>query len=208
MSKLTYLLQTAGLAFVLAALMAPVIIKKLRELKFGQKILEDGPTWHKGKQNTPTMGGVIFIAAMTLAVLTTLPAMASAHDYRALVMLGLSLVFGGIGMIDDWTKIRKKRNKGLTALQKLLLQAGYTLPKYGADGDFGDECLNAVKAFQRDNKLTVDGIVGAKTWEALLNGKNIARSYKIIINDVNEAAKNKIVEYLDNAKITAVVQEV
>lgn len=82
MSKLTYLLQTAGLAFVLAALMAPVIIKKLRELKFGQKILEDGPTWHKGKQNTPTMGGVIFIAAMTLAVLTTLPAMASAHDYR------------------------------------------------------------------------------------------------------------------------------
>ena len=122
MSKLTYLLQTAGLAFVLAALMAPVIIKKLRELKFGQKILEDGPTWHKGKQNTPTMGGVIFIAAMTLAVLTTLPAMASAHDYRALVMLGLSLVFGGIGMIDDWTKIRKKRNKGLTALQKLLLQ--------------------------------------------------------------------------------------
>ena len=42
MSKLTYLLQTAGLAFVLAALMAPVIIKKLRELKFGQKILEDG----------------------------------------------------------------------------------------------------------------------------------------------------------------------
>ena len=122
MSKLTYLLQTAGLAFVLAALMAPVIIKKLRELKFGQKILEDCPTWHKGKQNTPTMGGVIFIAAMTLAVLTTLPAMASAHDYRALVMLGLSLVFGGIGMIDDWTKIRKKRNKGLTALQKLLLQ--------------------------------------------------------------------------------------
>ena len=56
----------------------------------------------------------------------------------------------------------------------------------GADGDFGDECLNAVKAFQRDKKLTVDGIVGAKTW----------------------AAKNKIVEYLDNAQITADVQEV
>ena len=54
MSRLIYILQTAGVAFVVAVLLAPIIIKKLRELKFGQKILEDGPTWHKGKQNTPT----------------------------------------------------------------------------------------------------------------------------------------------------------
>ena len=54
MKNLIYILQTAGIAFVLAVLLAPVIIKKLRELKFGQKILEDGPTWHKSKQNTPT----------------------------------------------------------------------------------------------------------------------------------------------------------
>ena len=56
MSTLIYILQTAGVAFVVAVLLAPIIIKKLRELKFGQKILEDGPNWHKGKQNTPTMG--------------------------------------------------------------------------------------------------------------------------------------------------------
>ena len=93
-------------------------------------------------------------------------------------------------------------------LQKLLLQAGYTLPKYGADGDFGDECLNAVKAFQKDNKLTVDGIVGAKTWAALLNGKKIARSYKIIIDGLKKKKKNKVKKYLANAQITAVVQEV
>ena len=99
------------------------------------------------------------------------------------------------------------KGKDVANLQKLLMQAGYSLPKFGADGDFGDECLSAVKAFQKNKKLIVDGIVGAKTWEALLNGKNIARSYKIIINDVNEAAKNKIMEYLDNAQITAVVQE-
>ena len=122
MSRMIYLLQTAGLAFVVAVLIAPGIIRKLRELKFGQKILEDGPTWHKNKQNTPTMGGVIFVIAMTLAVLTTLPTMISQHDWRPLVMLGLSLVFGFIGMVDDWTKIKKKQNKGLTALQKLLLQ--------------------------------------------------------------------------------------
>lgn len=104
----------------------------------------------------------------------------------------------------------RKGDKGtdVANLQKLLMQAGYALPKFGADGDFGDECLNAVKAFQRDKKLTVDGIVGAKTWEALLNAQTVAKHYKIIINDVNEAAKNKIVEYLANAQITADVQEV
>ena len=104
----------------------------------------------------------------------------------------------------------RKGDKGadVANLQKLLMQAGYTLPKYGADGDFGNECLSAVKAFQKDKKLTVDGIVGAKTWKALLNAQTVVRHYKIIINDVNEAVKNKIVDYLDNAKITAIVQEV
>ena len=87
MSRMIYLLQTAGLAFVVAVLIAPGIIRKLRELKFGQKILEDGPTWHKNKQNTPTMGGIIFVIAMTLAVLTTLPTMIAEHDWRPLVML-------------------------------------------------------------------------------------------------------------------------
>lgn len=104
----------------------------------------------------------------------------------------------------------KKGDKGadVANLQRLLMQAGYSLPKYGADGDFGNECLSAVKAFQKDNKLTVDGIVGAKTWAALLTVPTHDKRYKIIINDVNEAVKNKIVEYLANAKITAVVQEV
>ena len=64
-----WILTTAGVAFVLAVLVAPFAIKKLRELKFGQKILEDGPTWHMSKQGTPTMGGVIFIVGMLAAVL-------------------------------------------------------------------------------------------------------------------------------------------
>lgn len=117
-----YILQTAGLAFMIAVLLAPVIIQKLHQLRFGQKILEDGPTWHKGKQNTPTMGGVIFILAMGLAVLTCLPQMIVERDFRPLVMLGLSLIFAAVGFVDDWTKIKKKRNQGLTAKQKLLLQ--------------------------------------------------------------------------------------
>lgn len=117
-----WIMSTAGLAFVLSALLAPLLIRKLRALKFGQKILEDGPTWHAYKQNTPTMGGVIFIVAMLAAVLCKLPWMTRTGDYRALVMLGLSLVFGAIGFVDDWTKIKKKKNQGITAKQKLLLQ--------------------------------------------------------------------------------------
>ena len=117
-----WILMTAGLSFVLAVLVAPFAIKKLRELKFGQKILEDGPTWHMNKQGTPTMGGVIFIAGMLVAVLCKLPWMIANQDYRALVMLGLSLVFAGVGVIDDWTKIKKKKNQGITPKQKLALQ--------------------------------------------------------------------------------------
>lgn len=117
-----YILQTAGLAFMIAVLLAPAIIQKLHQLRFGQKILEDGPTWHKEKQNTPTMGGVIFILAMGLSVLTCLPQMIVEKDFRPLVMLGLSLIFAAVGFVDDWTKIKKKRNQGLTAKQKLLLQ--------------------------------------------------------------------------------------
>ena len=117
-----WILTTAGVAFVLAVLVAPFAIKKLRELKFGQKILEDGPTWHMSKQGTPTMGGLIFIAGMLVAVLCKLPWMIANQDYRALVMLGLSLVFAGVGVIDDWTKIKKKKNQGITPKQKLALQ--------------------------------------------------------------------------------------
>ena len=104
----------------------------------------------------------------------------------------------------------RKGDKGadVANLQKLLMQAGYALPKYGADGDFGNECLAAVKAFQKDKKLTVDGVVGAKTWKALLAVPFQEKRYKIIISDVNETNKNKIVEYLANAQIAGTVQEV
>ena len=104
----------------------------------------------------------------------------------------------------------RKGDKGtdVANLQKLLMQAGYSLPKYGADGDFGNECLNAVKAFQKDKKLAVDGIVGAKTWAALLAVPTHEKRYKIIINGLLEEQKNKVKKYLDNAQITADVQEV
>ena len=117
-----YILQTAGLTFALSVFVAPAVIRWLKGLKFGQQILEDGPTWHAGKQNTPTMGGVIFILAISVTLLSFLPHIIREQNWRPLLMLGLSLVFGAIGFVDDWTKIHKKRNKGITAWQKLMLQ--------------------------------------------------------------------------------------
>ena len=120
-NPMTVMLVTGAVAFAVAAIAGPAIIKTLRRLKFGQKILEDGPTWHMNKQNTPTMGGFIFILGMAVAIAVAL-LFNGLTDPRLLYMLGLSLVFGAIGFIDDYTKVKKKRNKGLTAMQKLLLQ--------------------------------------------------------------------------------------
>ena len=88
-------------SFALASLLAPTVIRKLRELKFGQKILEDGPTWHFGKQNTPIMGGIIFMFACAFGILCAASRMISSGEWRPLFMLALSLVFGAVGFVDD-----------------------------------------------------------------------------------------------------------
>ena len=122
MSGLIYFAQTAGISFVLAVLLAPVIIRKLRELKFGQKILEDGPTWHNSKAGTPTMGGLMFMAAAAVCVVVFGFAGMKTGDFSALYVLLLALCFGLVGFLDDFFKVKYKRNLGLTSLQKALLQ--------------------------------------------------------------------------------------
>ncbi len=103
-------------AFFISGAIAPKIIPFLRHLKFGQQILEDGPTWHMKKQGTPTMGGIIFIIAIVATTFIFV------RDIKAILALMMALFFGFIGFIDDYTKVVKKRNKGLTARQKLILQ--------------------------------------------------------------------------------------
>lgn len=109
-------------AFALTAVLGTPVIRFLKKLKFGQKILEDGPTWHMNKQYTPTMGGIMFIVGLVGALCACLPAIWAAADLRPVLIFALSLIFGLIGMVDDYTKIKKKQNQGLTPLQKLLLQ--------------------------------------------------------------------------------------
>ena len=68
----------------------------------------------------------------------------------------------------------------VTLLQTMLIQRGYSLPKYGADGKFGNETLNAVKEFQKNNGLTVDGVVGKSTWNAL-EGTEPTKHYTVTV---------------------------
>lgn len=103
-------------AFIVCALIGPVLIKYLHKLNFGQSIRECGPASHMKKSGTPTMGGLMMLAALTLALLW------GSFTPRVVIALVLTLGHGAIGFIDDYIKIVMKRNLGLTAKQKFLLQ--------------------------------------------------------------------------------------
>lgn len=106
---------------VLALLLGKVLIPALRALKAGQSIREVGPKWHNGKTGTPTMGGLTFIGASLLCVVTGWSSMREGN-YSHLLVLALAAMFGLIGFLDDFIKVKKHRNLGLTGKQKLLLQ--------------------------------------------------------------------------------------
>ena len=108
--------------FVLALLLGRGLVPALRALKAGQSIREVGPKWHQGKSGTPTMGGIVFILSSLLCIVTGWHAMRETGDYKHLLVLALALMFGLIGFADDFIKVKKKRNLGLTGLQKLVLQ--------------------------------------------------------------------------------------
>jgi len=110
------------LAFAVTASIGPFIIKKLRQLKVGQKILEIGPKWHLNKQNIPTMGGFMIMIGMIAATLAMVFVAGVADGVSYLVVTAMALFFGAIGFLDDYCKVKKKQNLGLTAWQKSLLQ--------------------------------------------------------------------------------------
>ena len=108
--------------FVVAALAGRVLIPVLRRMKAGQSIKEIGPTWHMSKQGTPTMGGLMFIIGIAVAVAALGWQDFAAGQFGGGFVFLFALVFGIIGYIDDYFKVKKKQNTGLTAPQKFLLQ--------------------------------------------------------------------------------------
>ena len=116
---MTRILITATLGGILSGILGYLLLPVLRALKAGQSIREIGPTWHNLKAGTPMMGGLMFIFAAILCLLGNLKAM---QDYSVFFVLAIALCFGFIGFLDDFTKIKYKRNLGLTSLQKAMLQ--------------------------------------------------------------------------------------
>ena len=124
----------AVVGFAVTSLLGFIVIPYLRKLKFGQTILEIGPKWHEGKKGTPTMGGVMIIAGVIAALAAAFfQSSVSGGDFAndvktpfktSIFLAGLimALGMGAIGFIDDYIKVVKKRNLGLTAKQKTFLQ--------------------------------------------------------------------------------------
>ncbi|MDD6276252.1 MAG: phospho-N-acetylmuramoyl-pentapeptide-transferase [Clostridia bacterium] len=138
---------SAVAAFGITALLGFKVIPWLHKLKFGQTILEEGPKWHKKKQGTPTMGGLMFIIGITLSAAVVLILnyifdnnLGLSGDVSTKLWAGLimALLFGLVGFADDYIKVVKKRNLGLSIMQKtaaqLVICAGYLASLYLAMG--------------------------------------------------------------------------
>jgi phospho-N-acetylmuramoyl-pentapeptide-transferase len=110
-------------ALVVSFLLGPGIIRRLRVLKVGQQVRDDGPQTHLTKQGTPTMGGLLLIAAIALSVLLW----SDLTNKYVWVVLFATLTFGGIGLWDDYLKVVKKRSTGLRAVEKFGLQIAASL---------------------------------------------------------------------------------
>jgi len=142
MNGVTAMILAAIAAGGITALLGFVFVPWLHKLKFGQIILDIGPNWHKHKQGTPTMGGLMFIIGVSLAVIAALLIdhflmsgnmlvgnNESNFALKLIAGIAMALCFGLIGFLDDYTKVVKKRNQGLSITQKSVMQivviAGY-----------------------------------------------------------------------------------
>lgn len=114
---MSVLFYAALVAFVITIAVGPLVIPVLRRLKFGQSIREEGPKSHYAKSGTPTMGGVLILAALTAAAFL----FAGSH-MEVWLALFVTLGHGLIGFLDDFIKVALKRNLGLKAKQKLFGQ--------------------------------------------------------------------------------------
>ena len=111
----------AAIAFAVSMLVTARMIPILRHRQFGQFIREEGPQAHLSKAGTPTMGGIAFIIGITVAIVVSMFMKGSDTTGKTAILLSM-FAFGAIGFLDDYNKVAKKQNEGLTPKQKLALQ--------------------------------------------------------------------------------------
>ena len=115
------MLASIGASLLICIILTPLLIPVLRRLKFGQEIREEGPAWHAKKSGTPTMGGIAI--AISVVVASLIAGFCFSLDWSKVICLAIgALLFGLVGYSDDYIKVVKKRNLGLTSKQKFLAQ--------------------------------------------------------------------------------------
>lgn len=105
-------------ALVISLIFGPRMIAKLRQFQIGQQIREEGPRTHESKRGTPTMGGVLILLSVAISTLLW----SDLSVAYAWIAVGATLAFGAIGFLDDYLKVKRRHNLGLTGRQKLALQ--------------------------------------------------------------------------------------
>jgi len=110
-------------ALLVSLLLGPSLIRRLRQFQIGQEIREEGPSSHQAKRGTPTMGGLLIITAVVLPTLLW----ADVGNVYVWIAVGTTLMFGAIGFADDYLKVARRRNLGLRAGRKLILQIAVSI---------------------------------------------------------------------------------
>src|SRR3954447_14210026 len=110
-------------ALIISFIFGPWLIERMRRIKAGQYIRDEGPKSHQQKAGTPTMGGIL----INVAILIPTILWADIYNPYIWIVLFVTFAYGAIGFIDDYQKLAKKRNLGLTAKQKFTLQFGVAL---------------------------------------------------------------------------------
>ena len=124
--QLIFSFSALAAVFAVTVVLLKILIPVLRSHKIGQKINDIGPRWHKNKEGTPIMGGISFIVPSFLLFAGIAVWAALSGRMReflpSLLAAAMAILNGAVGFVDDYVKLIKKRNKGLSAIQKLIFQ--------------------------------------------------------------------------------------
>jgi phospho-N-acetylmuramoyl-pentapeptide-transferase len=115
-------MESGGVAFVVAILGTPLLMRWLTGRQIGQHIREDGPSTHTAKAGTPTMGGLVIVGAVVVGYFMGHVGPSVRFSRTGYLLIGTVVVFGAIGFLDDWIKVRHRRSLGLNKRAKLIAQ--------------------------------------------------------------------------------------
>jgi phospho-N-acetylmuramoyl-pentapeptide-transferase len=121
------LMVAGGVALWIAALLTPVLVRRLQARSIGQHIREDGPAHHAVKAGTPTMGGIVIILAVVVGFAVGHLGTEVSLSRPGILVIFAVIAFGFIGLLDDLIKIRNRRSLGLNKRAKMGLQLGFAL---------------------------------------------------------------------------------